>query len=399
MCFCLVPSFLDATIRHYMFMIRGLKEVEKDLADLSIPFHLLLGRAVEVLPRFVDQHKITTVVCDFSPLRVPAEWYSDVGRKMEEKGVPLVQVDAHNIVPVWVASDKQEYAARTIRPKIHKHLPEFLVKIPPLETHPHKCSTEPVDWLSAEKSLQVDRTVKEVDWAVPGTRAGAAMLEEFIGKRLKHFAGKRNDPNVEALSNLSPWLHFGQISIQRCILRLKVLKGSSLKESIDAFIEEAVVRRELAENFCFYNKQYDSIQGTVSWAQTTLAAHAKDKRTHLYSRDQLEKGKTHDDLWNAAQIQMVKHGKMHGFLRMYWAKKILEWTPSPEEALSIAIYLNDKYELDGRDPNGYVGCMWSICGVHDQGWQERAVFGKIRYMNYKGCQRKFDVDKFVRSMK
>jgi len=147
--------------------------------------------------------------------------------------------------------------------------------------------------------------------------------------------------------------------------------------------------------FCFYNDRYDSVEGAPNWAQITLQKHAKDKREYVYSSEELEKGKTHDNLWNASQLQMVREGKMHGFLRMYWAKKILEWSPSPKEALARALYLNDRYELDGRDPNGYVGCMWSICGVHDMGWAERKIFGKIRFMNYAGCKRKMDIPGFV----
>lgn len=134
---------------------------------------------------------------------------------------------------------------------------------------------------------------------------------------------------------------------------------------------------------------------TLEWAIKTLNDHRKDKRDYVYEDDKFENAKTHDKLWNAAQLQLVREGKMHGFMRMYWAKKILEWTKSPEDALRIAIHLNDKYSLDGRDPNGYVGCMWSICGLHDQGWAERKVFGKIRYMNEAGCRRKFDVSSYI----
>ncbi|KAM9615391.1 deoxyribodipyrimidine photo-lyase-like isoform 3-T4 [Morphnus guianensis] len=334
-CFCLVPKFLDATIRHYGFMLRGLQEV--------------------------------------------------------------AEVDAHNIVPCWVASPKQEYSARTIRGKIHAQLPEFLTEFPPIIRHPYppSCPAEPIAWEACYSSLQVDHTVKEVEWATPGTAAGLAMLQSFIAERLKSFGSHRNDPNKAALSNLSPWFHFGQVSTQRAILEVQKHRGK-YKESVDAFVEEAVVRRELAENFCYYNENYDSMQGAYDWAQTTLKLHAKDKRPFLYKLQELEQGTTHDPLWNAAQLQMVREGKMHGFLRMYWAKKILEWTRSPEEALQFAIYLNDRYELDGRDPNGYVGCLWSICGIHDQGWAERAIFGKIRYMNYAGCKRKFDVGQFER---
>ncbi|KAK7091018.1 deoxyribodipyrimidine photo-lyase-like isoform X2 [Littorina saxatilis] len=396
-CFCLVPKFLEATIRQFGFMLKGLAEVEKECRNLGISFHLLMGEAKTVLPQFVKEKKIGGVVTDFAPLRTPMKWVDEMKEKLPE-GVPFCQVDAHNIVPCWEASPKQEYSARTIRTKIHKVLKDYLTEFPPVCKHPHKANKvpEPVDWEAAHQFLQVDRSVKEVEWAKPGTFAALKMLESFCTQRLKYFSSQRNNPNKLALSNLSPWIHFGQLSVQRCIVTVKLYRSRS-SEGVDAFIEEAVVRRELADNFCFYNNDhYDSIKGAYQWAQDSLEAHKGDKRSHLYTRQQLEEAKTHDDLWNAAQVQMVREGKMHGFLRMYWAKKILEWTASPEEALKEAIFLNDKYNLDGRDPNGYVGCMWSICGIHDQGWKERDVFGKIRYMNYDGCKRKFDVADFVR---
>ncbi|XP_038272608.1 deoxyribodipyrimidine photo-lyase-like [Dermochelys coriacea] len=395
-CFCLVPKFLEATIRHFGFMLKGLQEVAEECQELDIPFHLLIGFAKDVLPAFVTDHGLGGVVTDFSPLRVPMQWVEDIKERLPGD-VPFVQVDAHNIVPCWVASDKQEYGARTIRRKIHDRLSEFLTEFPPVIKHPFPPTAlaEPIDWSACRASLQVDCSVKEVRWATPGTAAGLAVLESFIGERLKSFGTDRNNPTRAALSNLSPWFHFGQVSVQRAILEVQKYR-SQYKESVDGFIEEAVVRRELADNFCYYNRNYDKVEGAYDWAKTTLKLHAQDKRSHLYELKQLEEGKTHDPLWNAAQLQMVHEGKMHGFLRMYWAKKILEWTRSPKEALKFAIYLNDRYELDGRDPNGYVGCMWSICGIHDQGWAERAVFGKIRYMNYAGCKRKFDVGQFER---
>ncbi|XP_054838045.1 deoxyribodipyrimidine photo-lyase-like [Eublepharis macularius] len=393
-CFCLVPKFLDATIRQFGFMLRGLKEVAEECQELNIPFHLLTGIAKDVLPPFVTKHGIGGIVTDFAPLRVPMQWVQDV-RKRLPPGVPFAQVDAHNIVPCWVASDKQEYGARTIRRKIHDQLAEFLTEFPPVTRHPYSSTmqAEAVDWDACYASLQVDCSVKEVGWAKPGTASGLAMLEQFIDERLKLFGTERNNPNRSALSNLSPWFHFGQIAVQRAILEVRKHRHR-YKESVEAFIEEAVVRRELADNFCFYNQNYDQIDGAPAWAKATLDLHARDKRSHLYSLKELEEGKTHDPLWNAAQLQMVHEGKMHGFLRMYWAKKILEWTCCPVDALKFSIYLNDRYELDGRDPSGYVGCMWSICGLHDQGWAERPVFGKIRYMNYAGCKRKFDVHQF-----
>uniref|UniRef100_A0AAZ3QD79 Deoxyribodipyrimidine photo-lyase n=1 Tax=Oncorhynchus tshawytscha TaxID=74940 RepID=A0AAZ3QD79_ONCTS len=346
-CFCLVvPQNSElATIRHFGFMLRGLEEVAKDCSALDIQFHLLQGSAGELLPGFVADWSFGAVVTDFSPLRTPLQWVEEV-KKGLPSDIPFIQVDAHNVVPCWVASDKLEYSARTIRNKITKLLKEFLTEMPLVDKHPHTAlrTAKPVDWAEALSSLEVDRTVEEVDWAKSGTAAGIAMLESFIDLRLKNFATQRNNPNSSAVSQLSPWIRFG----------------------------------------------------ANDWAQKTLKDHAKDPRPYVYTREQLEKAQTHDKLWNAAQYQMVIEGKMHGFLRMYWAKKILEWTSSPEGALSIAIYLNDRYELDGQDPNGFVGCMWSICGVHDQGWAERPIFGKIRYMNYKGCTRKFDVAQFER---
>jgi len=394
-CFCLVPTFLDATIRHFGFMLKGLREVESECAQLGIGFHLLIGEASSSLVEFAQQRQAGAVVTDFSPLRLPRRWLDDVIKALPSD-VSVCQVDAHNVVPCWVASEKQEYGARTIRRKIMDRLPEYLTEFPPVQPHPHPApgKPEPVDWEAAEGSLQVDRTVTEVDWARPGSAAALEQLQQFCDSRLKLFATKRNDPTVAALSQLSPWLHFGQLSAQRAVLCVQRLR-SRHSASVAAFVEETVVRRELADNFCYHQPHYDHVRGAHGWAGETLKVHSKDKREYLYSRDQLEAAKTHDELWNAAQLQMLQTGKMHGFLRMYWAKKVLEWTASPEEALSTAIYLNDRYSLDGRDPNGYVGCMWSICGTHDQGWAERPVFGKIRYMNYAGCRRKFDVDAFV----
>ncbi|XP_035526384.1 deoxyribodipyrimidine photo-lyase isoform X1 [Morone saxatilis] len=394
-CVCLhVPESELSTLRHYSFMLKGLEEVAKECKALDIQFHLLHGSAGDVLPGFVSDRSLGTVVTDFSPLREPLQWVEDLKKRLP-KDIPLMQVDAHNIVPCWVASPKLEYAARTIRGKITKLLPEFLTDFPLVEKHPYTATrtAKPVDWDKTLTSLQLDRAVGETEWAKPGTKAGMAMLESFIDVRLKLFDTQRNDPNAPALSQLSPWIRFGHLSAQRVALQVQH-SGKSAGQSVSSFIEELVVRRELTDNFCFYNKKYDSVEGAYEWAQKTLKDHAKDKRPYLYTREQLEKAKTHDKLWNAAQYQVVTEGKMHGFLRMYWAKKILEWTSSPEEALSIALYLNDRYELDGQDPNGFVGCMWSICGIHDQGWAERPIFGKIRYMNYKGCLRKFNVAQF-----
>ncbi|XP_066267317.1 deoxyribodipyrimidine photo-lyase-like [Branchiostoma lanceolatum] len=396
-CFCLVPKSLEANIRQYGFMLKGLEEVERELQNLDISFHLLTGYAVDVLPQFVTEMNIGGVVTDFSPLRTPLKWVRDVTAKLP-RDVSFVQVDAHNIVPCWETSDKQEHRAYIIRGKIMDKLPTYLTEFPPVCKHPHPSTSkpEPVDWVSTKANLEVDRTVAEVTWATPGSVGGLRQLELFCKERLEVYAADRNKPDHEALSDLSPWYHFGHVSVQRSILTVQQFQDEH-RQSVEKYIDEAVIWREMAENSAYYNPdRYDSLLGAPEWAQETLRNHAGDKRQYIYSREQLEQARTHDDLWNAAQIQMVQEGKMHGFLRMYWAKMILEWTPSPEVALEEAIYLNDKYNLDGRDPNGYAGCMWAIGGLHDRDFQERPIYGKIRFMTYFASKRKFDVPGFVK---
>ena len=246
-------------------------------------------------------------------------------------------------------------------------------------------------------SLLEDLSVKPVSWLKAGETEAKKELHNFIVTKLDFYEQDRNDPTKSIASNLSPYLHFGQISSQRIVL--EVLKSSARAENKESFLEELIVRKELADNFCFYNRFYKSFEGLETWAKSSLNQHRFDVRPYLYSKEEFEKANTHDDLWNAAQIELLKRGKIHSYMRMYWAKKILEWTQSPEEAIDIAIYLNDKYSLDGLDPNGYVGIMWSIGGLHDRAWFDRNVFGKIRYMNYEGCKRKFDVNLYIDMMK
>jgi deoxyribodipyrimidine photo-lyase len=229
-----------------------------------------------------------------------------------------------------------------------------------------------------------------MSWAQPGERAAKKHLNEFIDQGLVLYDSDRNNPVKNGQSGLSFYLHFGQISAQR--VALMALSGMT---DSSPFLEELVVRRELADNFCYYNPHYDSVQGFPNWARETLRQHENDPREYLYSIKELEEAKTHDELWNAAQTEMVCRGKMHGYMRMYWAKKILEWTSSPAEAMKIAIYLNDRYELDGRDPNGYTGIAWSIGGVHDRAWKERPIFGKVRYMSYNGAKTKFNIKAYI----
>jgi len=390
--FCIIPTFLNATMRQYAFMVTGLQEVESTLRRKNIPLYVVCGKPEEVIPRFVREHKIGVVVTDFDPLRIKQRWKEAIQGKIY---VPFHEVDTHNIIPCWVLSPKQEFAARTIRPKVWRALPEFLEEFPKVRRHPFQGSSDngKVDWQRISQCLAVNASVYEVHWIKAGNRAAHKMLKQFLDRKIEQYNESRNDPNLDGQSNLSPYLHFGQISAQRVALEIQKLTIDPASK--EAFLEELIVRRELSDNFCFYNNNYDTVEGFPAWARKTIDEHAQDERQYTYSLKQFEDAETHDDLWNAAQIEMVKTGKMHGYMRMYWAKKILEWTESPADALQIAIYLNDRYELDGRDPNGYVGCAWSIGGVHDRAWPSRAVFGKIRSMSYQGCKSKFDVESYI----
>lgn len=395
-CFNLLASFHNAGARHFGFMLRGLETTAGRLAELGVPFFLVRGDAATSVPALCTRLGASLLVTDFSPLRSGREWRDDVARSVT---CAMHEVDAHNVVPVWEASPKLEYAARTIRPKITAKLPAYLVEFPPMpgvpNWRPDLPAPERVDWPSLIAGATADAAVPEVAWCKPGEAAAHAALADFLTPRRLKLYEKRNDPNVpEALSGLSPYLHFGQLAPQRAALEAKKHSREHSK-AVESFLEELVVRRELSDNFCFYNKHYDSLAGASDWARQSLDVHRADKREFLYSRQQLEEGRTADRLWNAAQAELVHLGKMHGFMRMYWAKKILEWTADPDTALADSIYLNDRYSLDGRDPNGYVGCMWSIAGIHDMGWAERPVFGKIRYMNYAGCKRKFDIERYI----
>jgi deoxyribodipyrimidine photo-lyase len=388
--FTLAVDFLGATWRQYDFMFKGLKKVEEQLARLNIPFYLVMGNPEETIPAFIQQHRVSRLVMDFDPLKIKREWKKKV---LEQVEIPVDEVDAHNIVPCWVASDKQEFGAYTIRNKISRLLPEFLDDFPPLVKQHGTFHTHRINWEVAAITVQTDHDIRPVDWLTPGENAASVMFGNFIEQKLARYAGCRNNPNESCTSLLSPYLHFGHISAQR--MAIEITRNIPRDENTDAFLEELIIRRELSDNFCYYNPHYDKAEGFPEWARKTLREHRTDKREFIYSSEEFERYLTHDGLWNAAQKQLVLKGTMHGYMRMYWAKKILEWTKNEEDALRIAIFLNDKYQLDGRDPNGYAGCSWSIGGTHDRAWGEREVFGKIRYMNRNGCERKFDVEGYI----
>lgn len=375
--FVLAPSFLnlncDLDTPIYRFMGRGLKYLTKRAEELNLNLTILRGEPIHVVTSFIKNIKAGLLITDFSPLKPLRLWREEIASSIN---IQMIEVDTHNIVPVWISSSKQEWGAYTLRPKLTKLLDQYL---------------EPFSRLDQQKSgvITIDKSVKEWFERLGEDHNPICAMHQFIDKRLTdyHF---RNNPNLDVTSRLSGYLHFGQLSAQR--LALEVINSGHPSEE---FIEELVIRRELAENYCFYNRDYDSSAGFPDWAKRTLMAHASDQREYVYSLEQFELAQTHDPVWNAAQTQLVKTNYMHGYMRMYWAKKILEWTHNVDEAFKIAIHLNDKYQLDGRDPSGYTGIAWALGGVHDRPWGERPIFGMIRYMNMAGLKRKFGIDEYI----
>jgi len=378
--FCVLKNFLTATNtksdKHYLFMKQGLLVVREQLNKLNIPFIIRIGDPdVEVI-KIIKEIKASHLFVDFNPLREMQQLRLKVKDKID---ITMYEVDAHNVIPSFYISNKQEWGAYTLRPKVNRLLDQYLVEFPKVfkqEKHNLNLSSDDVEFLG--------ETTKVIDYA-------QLALKEFIEKRLKNYE-HRNDPNADATSRLSAYLHFGQLASQRVALEVKKTNLNT-----ESFLEELIVRKELADNFVLYNDNYDKFEGLPDWAKKTLIKHQDDHRDYIYTLKEFEEAKTHDPLWNAAQMQMVKTGYMHGYVRMYWAKKILEWSKNAEQAIKIAIFLNNKYELDGRDPNGYVGVMWAIGGVHDRPWQERKIFGMVRFMNDKGMKRKFDVDAYIKT--
>ncbi len=389
--FGITDHFPEANERHYAFMLEGLRETKQSLQRRGIEMVILHQSPEKGAIRLAQ--KASLVVVDRGYLEIQREWRKVVADRID---CPLIQVESDVVVPVEEVSKKEEYSAATIRSKIQKRLNQFLIPLKsvdpvvnPIGLEIESFPVEPII-LSLSK-LRIDRSVKPVRALQGGTKEALRHLKVFIEEKLDHYPELRNDPTLDYLSHMSPYLHFGQISPLKIALEVKKAKSPG----VEAFLEELIVRRELSMNFVFYNSKYDSYEALPEWARKTLRVHQRDKRTYLYGLRELEQAQTHDPYWNAAQKEMRITGKMHGYMRMYWGKKILEWSETPEEAFRSALYLNNKYELDGRDPNGFAGVAWCF-GKHDRPWGEGSIFGNVRYMNDKGLRRKFDADRYVK---
>jgi deoxyribodipyrimidine photo-lyase len=395
--FGLTADYPEANQRHYRFMLEGLRETQAALARRKIKLVVRAGHPADVA--LAAGKRASVIVCDRGYLRHQKEWRQNVARGA---GCRVVQVESDVVVPVDTVSGKAEYAARTIRPKIHRHLSEFLTGI--RTTAVRKSSmNQPLTGLNLKRlesvleALPIDTSVGSVSHLYPGGTAGAKKrFAGFLKNGLQRYDRNSNQPQTDDVSHMSMYLHFGQISPLFLARQVEKARGAG-EDNRAAYLEELIVRRELAINFVHQTPNYDNYGCLPRWARQSLAEHRSDKRPHLYSRRQLENADTHDPYWNAAMEEMKYTGFMHNYMRMYWGKKILEWSQTPKQAFETTLALNNKYFIDGRDPNSFTGVAW-IYGLHDRPWVERPIFGKVRYMAASGLERKCDIQAYVRKV-
>lgn len=443
--FGLTPNFPGANLRHYKFMLEGLIEVCMSLKSSGIGFIMgICDQPFEIVIKYSTNAAL--VIFDKGYTRIQKIWRIKASKIIEKR---IYEIESDVVVPVEIASDKEEYSAATLRKKLLKKLKYFLTEVDfPEVNNTFNLDLQQLDKNNPEskfqnlnlqnlnlqnlnlqniifnfsklvsknenninknnnkiddilKILKCDKSVLPSFYYKGGYSEAKKRLDEFIKIKIDYYDQLRNDPSSDFQSNLSPYIHFGQISTLEITLRIieKLKEKSIIDEQfyINQFLEQLIVRRELAINFVYYNDNYDNFKMLPLWAKKTLKEHENDKREYIYSLSEFENAKTDDIYWNAAQMEMVKTGKMHGYMRMYWGKKVIEWTKYPQDALEYLIYLNDKYEIDGRDPNGYAGIAWCF-GKHDRPWAAHSIFGNIRYMNDKGLERKFDMKEYVKKV-
>lgn len=397
--FNLWERYPEANERHFAFLLEGLAETARVLESMGIAFVVLRAPMPVGIQRLAQRARL--VVCDRGYLPMQRQWRRQV---VENAPCPVAEVEGHVVVPVQTAYPKEAYSAAVLRPRIQAVLSLFLSDedpLPPLRAAPFRGDLDelageferldPREGTRLLERLDLDRSVGPTAFR-GGTSEARRRFETWLERDLDRYEEDRNDPNAAAQSGMSPYLHFGQISARR-LARLALERGGP---GAAAFVEELVVRRELSMNFVWYNPRFDRYEALPDWCLRTLEAHRRDRREYVYGLEEWERAQTHDPAWNACQTEMVRTGKMHGYMRMYWGKKLLEWSPTPELAWQWALYLNNKYELDGRDPNGYAGVAWCF-GKHDRPWTERAIYGTIRYMNDNGLKRKFDLGRYLRT--
>ena len=396
-----ISNFPHANLRHYVFLNQGLPDIEQDLTERNITF--VMRRAPdESHTRLLNDVQAAMVIGDENPMREPERWRQQLAAEIR---IPFWTVDADVVVPSKLIG-KAQYGAYIIRPRLYKLLPEYL--LPYENPKAERSWKRPRGFLADSVHEDITRGWKDFDRSVGpvpewrgGTHTALERLKLFTSTMLAGYEVERNKPENDGTSCMSPWLHYGHIGPQTIALAVDAAAKAdpALKQARDSYFNELIVWRELMINFVTYQPNYDNADCAEEWAKKTIAEHARDERAHLYTLEQMERGETYDELWNAAQMQMVRHGWMHNYMRMYWGKKILEWTPDAATAFAYCVYLNDRYFLDGRDPNGYGGIAWAIVGKFDRPWGTRPVFGKIRFMSGASTGRKFDSKRYIRQMR
>jgi deoxyribodipyrimidine photo-lyase len=399
----LTCSYSSANDRLHTFILQGVPETAKRLKRTGIGYCFYLRRKQsdpnDIVYRLAAD--AAAVVTDDYPTFIARAHNESVPQKLK---LPYYVVDSSCIVPMS-KHEKQEYGAYTIRPKIHRLLPRYLKLVDRLKVN-HRYNGAAPRWHTEVSRREIKTLVSEceIDHSVApslsfdgGSLAAERHLRFFLEKNLKRYAKGRNNPSDHATSDLSPYLHFGQISsLEVAFEAQRYAKEHKLVAT--EFLEELVVRRELAFNYARFVNEPGSLENLPDWAKKTMAKHIHDNREHLSTRKQLENAATYDELWNATQQEMLLRGKIHGYYRMYWGKKILQWSRTYDEAVSTMIYLHEKYALDGRDPNTYANILWCF-GLHDRPWGERPVFGTLRYMSIDGMKRKTDWRRYIEEIR
>lgn len=399
-----LADYPGATAPHYRWMLDGLRECAGTLRDAGIGFRIERGDPLKIVSG--ASRGAAMLVCDRSPARWSVRLKDALAAKLQ---LPVIEVDGESVVPESVASFKQEWSARTFRGRTSGALDVYASNPPlpvPVPRHSagarsgafggdnsaedEKCIFEAYDGVRAP-AYDGDRSQSQAPGIRSGGSAAQAALSCFIEERLDRYDGDRNDPTKNGTSGLSPYLHFGQISPVAAIRAARNAGGPGYA----AFAEQLVVRRELCRNYARYRPlDCDSWEGLPAWSRAALDAASGDKRAWIYSRADFEASRTHDPYWNAAQEELVRSGTIHNYMRMYWGKMLLAWSTTPREAFATAVFLNDRYALDGRDPNGWAGVAWCF-GLHDRPWPSRPVFGTVRAMAASGLKRKFDADAYA----
>ena len=388
-----------ASDRIHTFILEGVEEKRREFARLGIRYVFYLQKDQDSPKQTVARvaKEAACIVTDDYPCFIIPEHNRRIG---ERASIPVYAVDSNGLVPMNKL-EKEEYGAYTIRPKIKMLLPDYLkpYKEDSVEIDGQNLEVDCPETNVAESSItnlvgecDIDHSVKASGYYLGGTANGRTRLRKFVDEILPDYETARNKPDRDGSSRLSSYLHFGFLSPLE--IALAVQDTDAPQSSKDAYLEELIVRRELSFNFTRHNPNYDSLASLPAWAQKTMREHIDDERQFTYSLDQLENGETHDELWNAAQREMVVTGEMHNYVRMLWGKNVIAWSPSYEVAFETLVHLNNKHCFDGRDPNSYAGILWCF-GKHDRPWMERPVFGMIRYMTSGSTGKKFDSKKYI----